>query len=202
MNATPTARAPLPELHCLGCNKRARATHPQLPNLWVAQMVNVGWRPSDDGHRCGNCLRDGDGVVARYVDSSSEDKQYELTPSANGWKCQCRGFRTHGHCKHADAENQRDAARAMPVSTPANDDAIPAFVPVPEWMGMGKMLAPTRSRLMPGMVRKPMTRDAIRLAKTEAWRALGQADEAKNYGAWWDAQRRLNEACDAEEVVA
>lgn len=201
MNATPTARAPLPELHCLGCNKRARATHPQLPNLWVAQMVNVGWRPSDDGHRCGNCLRDGDGVVARYVDSSSEDKQYELTPSANGWKCQCRGFRTHGHCKHADAENQRDAARAMPVSTPANDDAIPAFVPYPEWIGI-KGQYRTCSGFMPGVVRKAMTREAIRLAKAEAWRAQSEADKARNERAWFAAMRRLNEACDAEEVVA
>jgi hypothetical protein len=176
------------------------------------QLATVGrWSTNVDGTlRCPDCV---DGKIARYVWSDSGDKQYKLTPSDDGkWTCGCRGHKTWGHCKHADRLNA-ETARAgsfsapgpvFPQSTqPANDDGIPDMVPAPAWMGMGKIVFPTRQRLMPKMdERKRMTAGAIRLAKTEAWRALTEADKAQNYAAWMAAHKRLSEACDAVEVAS
>lgn len=115
MNATPS-----PEARCTGCNRVARPYAAGLNQSWMAHLFNVGWRCGSDGHtRCPVCLQHGDGVVERMADASDGRRQYALRPVNGSWTCTCQGFRSHGHCKHADAERIRDIRAARSIA--AND---------------------------------------------------------------------------------
>ena len=108
--------------HCGGC---AVARELGLRGLTIdvaAMLHNVGWRQGADGlPRCPVCVEHGDGVISRHVWAGDGRTQYRLTPSAIGWVCSCRGHRTHGHCKHATAENARDLPAVL-VEAPAQND--------------------------------------------------------------------------------
>lgn len=97
---------------CVGCGNPVRADLLDDDAACLAlatELASKGWSSwgtDQSGEpRCPHCLRDGDGVLRRYVVSRSDPSEFYVLRRArrtDPWFCDCKAFHFHDRCEHVD----------------------------------------------------------------------------------------------------